>query len=160
MWSDLIRKDPDAGKDWRQEEKGTTEDEMVRWHYWLNGREFEQTPGGGEGQGSLVYCSPWGCKETQLSEQQLRNLQASPNNSHNFQVHSPSYPPPLEIIKIFWWWKLCSSTLLPHYPLSVHSLLISLPFHAPPVSNSRVTEGHSMKQEEKFYILYSKHLIF
>ena len=50
----LIEKDPDAGKDWRQEEKGTTEDEMVAWHHWLNGHEFEQAPGIGEGQGSLV----------------------------------------------------------------------------------------------------------
>ena len=49
-----IRKDPDAGKDWRQEEKGTTEDEMVGWHHWLNGHEFEQTPEDGEGQGSLA----------------------------------------------------------------------------------------------------------
>ena len=47
----LIRKDPDAGKDWRQEEKWTTEDEMVRWHHWLHGHEFEQTLGDGEGQG-------------------------------------------------------------------------------------------------------------
>ena len=57
----LIGKDPDAGKDWGQE-KGTTEDEMVGWHYWLNGNEFEQVPGIGEGQGSLVCCSPWGCR--------------------------------------------------------------------------------------------------
>ena len=60
----LIRKDPDAGKDWRQEEKGTTKDEMVGWHHWHNGHEFEQTPGDGEGQSSLAYCSPWGCKES------------------------------------------------------------------------------------------------
>ena len=52
----LVRKDPDAGKDWRQEKKGMTEDEMVGWHYWLNGYEFEQAPGDGEGQGSLVCC--------------------------------------------------------------------------------------------------------
>ena len=58
----LIRKDPDAGKDWRQE-KGTTEDEMVGWHHRLNGHEFEQTLGGGEGWGNLACCSPWGCKE-------------------------------------------------------------------------------------------------
>ena len=53
--SQLIRKDPDAGKDWRQEEKGATEDEMVGWHHQLNGHEFEQTPGDGEGQGSLAW---------------------------------------------------------------------------------------------------------
>ena len=56
----LIRKDADAGKDWRQEEKGVTEDEMIGWHHRLNGHEFEQTLGDGEGQGSLVCCSPWG----------------------------------------------------------------------------------------------------
>ena len=50
----LIRKDPDAGKDWRQEEKGTTEDEMLGWHHWLEGHEFEQAPATGEGQGSLL----------------------------------------------------------------------------------------------------------
>ena len=60
----LNRKDPDAGKDWRQEEKGTTEDEMVGWHHRLNGHEFEQTPGDGEGQGTLACCNPWGCKES------------------------------------------------------------------------------------------------
>ena len=65
----LIRKDPDAGKDWRQEEKGATEDEMVGWHCWLNGYEFEQTLRDSEGQGSLVYCSPWGCKESDTTEQ-------------------------------------------------------------------------------------------
>ena len=56
----LIGKDPDAGKDWRQEEKGTTEDEMVGWHHWLDGHEFEEAPGVGDGQGSLACCSPWG----------------------------------------------------------------------------------------------------
>ena len=65
----LIRKDLDAEKDWRQEEKQTTEDEVVGWHYWLNGHEFEQAPGDGEGQGSLVCCSPWGCKESEFTEQ-------------------------------------------------------------------------------------------
>ena len=59
----LIGKDPDAGKDWRQEEKGTTEDEMFGWHHWLDGHEFEQALGVGDGQGSLVGCSPWGHKE-------------------------------------------------------------------------------------------------
>ena len=54
----LIGKDPDAGKDWRREEKRTTEDEIVGWHHWLNGHEFEQAPGVGEGQGSLAWCSP------------------------------------------------------------------------------------------------------
>ena len=62
--SRLIGKEPDAGKDWRPEEKGTTEDEMVGWHHRLNGHEFEYTPGVGDGQGSLACCSPWGGKES------------------------------------------------------------------------------------------------
>ena len=52
-------KNPDAGKDLRQKEKGMTEDEMIGWHHRLNGHEFESTPGVGDGQGSLVYCCPW-----------------------------------------------------------------------------------------------------
>ena len=55
----LIRKDPDAGKDLGQEEKGVTEDEIVGWHHQLNGHEFEQAPGVGDGQESLPFCSPW-----------------------------------------------------------------------------------------------------
>ena len=61
--SQLIGKDPKAEKYWGQEEKEATEDEMVGWYHWHNGHEFEQTPGDSEGQGSLVCCSPWGCKE-------------------------------------------------------------------------------------------------
>ena len=56
----LIWKDPSAGKDWRQEGKGMTEDEMVGWHHWLDGHEFEQALWVGDGQGSLACCSPWG----------------------------------------------------------------------------------------------------
>ena len=66
--SQLIGKDPDARKDRRQEEEGTREDEMVRWHHRLNGHEFEQSPGYGEGQWSLVCCSPWGHKESDITE--------------------------------------------------------------------------------------------
>ena len=65
----LIGKDPDAGKDWKQEEKGTAEDEMVGWHHRLDGHEFEHAPGVGNGQGSLECCSPWGCKESDTTEQ-------------------------------------------------------------------------------------------
>ena len=66
--SQLIGKDTDAGKDWRQEEKGMTEDKMVRWHHWFNGYESEQAPGVGDGQGSLACCSSWGCKELDTTE--------------------------------------------------------------------------------------------
>ena len=64
----LIGKDPDAGKDWRQEEKGTTENEMVGWHYQLNGHEFEQALSVGEEQESLGCFSPWGCKDSSMTE--------------------------------------------------------------------------------------------
>ena len=64
----LIWKDPDAGKDWGQEEKGTTEDEMVGWHHWLKGHGFEWTPGVGDGQGGLVCCGSWGPKESDTTE--------------------------------------------------------------------------------------------
>ena len=64
----LIGKDPDAGKDWRQEEKGTTEDEMVGWHHWLDGHKFEQALGVGDGQGSLVCCCPWSRKQSNMTE--------------------------------------------------------------------------------------------
>ena len=63
----LIGKEPDAGKDWGQEEKGATEDEMDGWHQRLNGHEFEQTLGDSERQESLVWCSPWGHKELDMT---------------------------------------------------------------------------------------------
>ena len=63
----FIGKDPDAGKDGRQEEKGTTEDELVGWYHQLSGHEFEQALGVGDGHGSLVCCSPWGCKELDMT---------------------------------------------------------------------------------------------
>ena len=63
----LIGNDPDAGKDWGQEEKEMIEDEMVGWHHWLNGHEFEQALGDGKGQGSLVCCSSWGGKESDMT---------------------------------------------------------------------------------------------
>ena len=72
----LIGEDFDAGKERRQEEKGTTKDEMVGWHHWLDGREFEQASGDSEGQGSLACCSPWGLKELDVTER-LNNNKAS-----------------------------------------------------------------------------------
>ena len=65
----LIWKDPDAGKDWGQKEKETTEDEMARWHHWLNGQEFGWTPGVGDRQGGLACCNSWGRKESDKTEQ-------------------------------------------------------------------------------------------
>ena len=64
----LIGKGSDAGRDWGQEEKGTTEDEMVGWHHRLDGHEFEQAPGDGDEQGSLMCCSPWGHRESGMTD--------------------------------------------------------------------------------------------
>ena len=85
----LIGKDPDAGKDWRQEEKGKTEDEVVGWHHQLNGHEFGQALGVGDGQGSLLCCSPWGCKETDTTEHwtELNWTEPEHSNQNMFLVH-------------------------------------------------------------------------
>ena len=64
----LIGKDSDAGRDWGQEQKGTTEDEMAGWHHWLDGHESEWTPGAGDGQGDLACCNSWGHKESDMTE--------------------------------------------------------------------------------------------
>ena len=77
----LIGKDPDAGKDWRQQEKGTTEDKMVGWHHWLDGHEFEQALGIGDGQGSLACWSSWGHKELDMTEQ-LNWTELKPGSLH------------------------------------------------------------------------------
>ena len=64
----LIGKDAEAGKDWGQEEKGTTKDKKAGWHHWLNGHEFGYTPGVGDGQGGLMCCGSWGYKESDTTE--------------------------------------------------------------------------------------------
>ena len=81
-------KDPDAGKDWGQEEMGVTEPEMVGWHHQLNGHGFQQTPGNSEGRGSLEYCCPWGCK----SQTQLSDWTTNPNST-NWSVLQEHYGP-------------------------------------------------------------------
>ena len=77
-------KDPDAEKDWGQEEKGTTEDEMVGWHHRLDGHGSEETPGDSEGEGGLACCSPWGHKESATTER----LNSNSNNDNTGQVKS------------------------------------------------------------------------
>ena len=93
MKSPLTGKDPNAGKDWRQEVKGATEDDMVGWHYWLNVHEFEQSPGGGEGQGKLVCCSPWGHKKsdtTKWPNNNKRDLTSRTiHHMRTFKMHAP-----------------------------------------------------------------------
>ena len=83
----LIGKDPNAGKDWRQKEKGTTEDEMIGLHHRLDGHEFEQAPGVGDGQGSPACCSPWGRKKSDMTEQLnwVTEERAGLKNNRSFQ---------------------------------------------------------------------------
>ena len=73
----LIGKDSDAWRDWGQEEKGMTEDEMAGWHHWLDGQEFEWTPGVGDGQGGLACWDPWGYKESDMTETELNWIMCS-----------------------------------------------------------------------------------
>ena len=84
----LIGKDCDAGKDWRPKEKGVTEDEMVRWHQWLNGHEFEQALGDSEAQGSLACCSPWGCKELDTTWRMNNNNNVGINNCYHLSFQA------------------------------------------------------------------------
>jgi len=92
----LIGKDSDAGKDWGQEEKGMTEDEMAGWHHRLEGHEFEWTPGVGDGQRGLVCCNSWGHKESNTTEQL--------NWTESKLVPTSSFPPLLCITLYFFSW--------------------------------------------------------
>ena len=94
----LIGKDPDAEKDWRQEEKGTIEDEIVEWHHWLNGHEFEQVLGVGYEQGSLACCCPWGCKQSDMIER----LNWTEMNAHNTHTHTHTHTYIYRHTYIFW----------------------------------------------------------
>ena len=82
-------KNPDAGMDWGQEKKGTTEDEMAGWHHWLDGRESGWTPGDGDGQGGLACCDSWGRKESDTTEQwtELKHIPKSENAASNMPVN-------------------------------------------------------------------------
>ena len=84
----LIWKDPDVVKDWRQEEKGRTKDEMVGWHHWLTGHEFGWTPGVGDGQGGLACCCSWGRKESDMTEWLSWTERMDDWNYKNEEVHS------------------------------------------------------------------------
>ena len=102
---DLIGKDPDAGKDWGQEEKWATEDEMVGWHHWLSGHEFDQTQGDSEGQGSLACCSSWSCKELDMSEQLNSN---NNQQNHLLKIQIPT----LRHLKLLCQWAVQDLTFL------------------------------------------------
>ena len=88
----LIGKDSDAGRDWGQEEKGTTEDEMAGWHHRIDGHEFELTPGVGDGQGALACCDSWGRKESDMTEQlNWTELKIKWSNMSHYQLNLMSH---------------------------------------------------------------------
>ena len=112
----LIWKGPDAGKDGRWKEKGTTEDEMFGWHHRLEGHKSEQALGVGDGHGSLARCSPWGCKESVKTEwlnwtahkwiEEISTCLPKPNPSlrcfARLQIHVALFPKPLPLYSAFW----------------------------------------------------------
>ena len=93
----LIWKDPGAGKNWGQQEKGMTKDEMVGWHQWFDGHKFEEAAGVGDGQGGLACCIPWSCKESITTEQlnwteQNRYCLNATFHLSNFKKNTVPYP--------------------------------------------------------------------
>ena len=95
MWRADSGRDPDAREDRKQKEKGTTEDEMVGWHHWLDGHESEQAPGDGKGQGSLACSSAWGCKVSDMTELLNSNNSILPytGNFRTTLCFTPRHPP-------------------------------------------------------------------
>jgi len=103
----LIGKDYDAGRGWGQEEKGTTEDEMAGWHHWLDGCEFEWTPGVGDGQWGLACCNSWGHKESDTAERlNWTDASFSVKICTNWNIHqgSSSFLPPSLTLSFFCMW--------------------------------------------------------
>ena len=102
----LIGKDSDAGRDWRQKEKGTTEDEMAGWHHWLDGRESELTPGVGDEQESLACCNLWGRKESDTTERlnwtKLNCISESIIDYDGYSISSKGFLPTVGDIMVIW----------------------------------------------------------
>ena len=120
----LIGKDPDAGRDWGQEDKGTTEDEMAEWHHRLNGCESEWTPGAGDGQGGLACCSPWGRQESDTTALWLHWLTTgSLCLVTTFTHFPPAVAPPLMMVTTN---LVSSTTVLFHVRVRSYSICLSL----------------------------------
>ena len=101
----LIWEDPNAGKDWRLDENGTTEDEMAGWHHWLNEHEFEWSLGVGDGHGGLAGCSPWGHNESDTTERLKWDVTLTAFSS-NCELH-------LGFVSLLYWcdWWLCTKNM-------------------------------------------------
>ena len=130
MWKAYSLEKTDGGRDWGQEEKGETEDEMVGWQYQLNGHEFEQTPGDSKGQGSLACYSPWGHKESDTTEWRTTSLTLSvlipppPPHSWLFLKHPRHAPASGPFHRLF-----CPCGFLPEKSYSLSSFKSLLKFH-------------------------------
>ena len=123
MWRVIHWKRPWCWENWRQEEKGTTEDEMVGWHYQLKGHEFEQAPGDGDGQGSLACCSLWGCKELDTTEQLKSKYKLCAGKLYAFSLWLVNITWSLKI-QVFW-----DVSFIVQTKLNVH-LMWRVPFNS------------------------------
>ena len=153
------KKKTDAGKDWRQEEKGATEDELVGWHHPLHGHEFEQVLGVADGQGSLVCCRPWGHKESDMTEQlNLLNwtIQMKCPNIWNLQSF---WPMEIEIhlasVQIAWSkFELYEKTYEMTWQTRWHAKISRLPkvFEAPGAGNTKETVWDGLAASQRYWI--------
>ena len=130
----LIGKDSDAGRGWGQEEKGTPEDEMAGWHHWLNGREFEWTPGVGDGQGGLACCDSWGRKESDMTEQ-LNWTELNDLKDHITRQLVKWY-------SVFSWWNTSLGCFLMTHTHTIHT-------HTPRKAKINLSELNSIRAEFK-----------
>ena len=136
----LIRKDPDAGKDWGQEEKGTTEDKMLGWHHWLNGHGFGWTTGVGDEWGGLACCGSWGHKESATTEW-LNWTELMEAFSYRHGWSFISFLAPLSCLENRWGWKVQASN---------HGLvfLVTSPARGPPRVASLKATGYTVVTQE------------
>ena len=151
----LIWKDPDAGKDWGQEEKGTTEDEIVGWHHWLNGHEFEQAPGVGDGHGGLACCGSWSHRESDMTER-LKWTELNWTDWSGTPVHSQ-----LVFCMCFCVW-LCIPDVsmerdVLHVHLLLHYLVLSSLFFIGKGWHGLI---HDLKLNNNVQVKYAKYLYF
>ena len=164
----LIGKDPDAGNDWRQE-KGTTEDEMVGWHHWLNAHGFGWTPGVGDGQGGLACCGSWGSKEWDTIEQ-LNWTELNIRAIHlwfHINIPLPLKPAPVRTWSQLWGAISSSqnefSLIEPLYvnSKSTQSSLLFLPYFAVLMSFIPFSQmwHHPLQQIECLYVLLPKSIL-
>ena len=157
----LIGKDSDAGRDWGQEEKGTTEDEMAGWHHQLDGREFEWTPGVGNGQGGLACCNSWGCKESDMTER-LNWIELNWTICFLLQSYAPETSSPqsskTQILPCYFsLWN--SWVLFHHHKIQASyrdSLILSFP---PPLSFSTINSGLKQQFIAGFVCSFNKYLM-